>query len=258
MESKNVTRNMQRILQEFDSSAEISTQKAMEILDASESTVRRLFARLAQNGSALRTFGGIRRIDEAEEYNYDILVTRNSGAKKAIALQAIKLIKPKDVVFLDGGTTLYALASELARRIGTGEFPGIAIFTNSLSTLNALAGAEGVTLLGGRFRPKRQDFCGHLAENALKQLHFTKCFLGTDAIEPDRGFTTTDFDTARLNEEVIRVSCKSYVLADREKFDKSSLTPYAGPKEIKGIVTDTAISPDKKSLFQKAGFMFLS
>ena len=257
MDSKKVTQNMQLLLQQLDSRGDITTEQAMELLHISESTARRLFTRLAQHGCARRTFGGICRAAQQEEYNFDTLSVCNTGAKQGIALAAAALVASRDVLYLDGGTTLAPFAKELARRISQGEVQGVVIFTNSLSTLNALQGVEGVTLLGGRFRTHRQDFCGHIAECAVQQLHFTKSFLGTDAVEADRGFSTTDFETAQLNRLVLQAADKNYVLADASKFGRTSLTPYAAPGSNVNVVTEEALPPEVRTAYIAAGFHFL-
>lgn len=257
MEQKKVAHNMQHLLHRLDIQNEITTPEAMELLQVSEATARRLFAKMAQNGSAVRTFGGIRLAGKnAEEYNYDALVDRNRAAKLSLALRAVSLVRSKDILFLDGGTTLALFAAELARRIRGDELKNVSVFTNSLSTLKELHDVEGITLLGGRFRSKRQDFCGHLTETALRQLHFSKCFLGTDAIEADRGFTTTDFETAQLNSLVLHVSKQSYVLADASKFGETSLTPFSPASGVSAVITEETLPSAVKGTYEAAGFRF--
>lgn len=256
-DSRKVVQNMQRLLQELDLQSEITTEQAMEMLGVSESTVRRLFTKLADRGSVLRTFGGICRAAGGKEYSYSALSQVNRGAKQAIALTAAACVSNRDILYLDGGTTLAPLAEELARRVTAGTLAGLTVFTNSLSTLNALKGIQDVTLFGGRFRPNRQDFCGHIAENELRQLHFTKSFLGTDGIEKTRGFTTTDFETAQINSLVLRASTKSYVLADATKFGMTSLTPYAPPDGVVAVLTDSSLNDGIREEYLSAGFRIL-
>lgn len=257
MEQKKVAQNIQHLLQELNCRGEITTAQAVHMLGISESTARRLFARMEAQGSALRTFGGIQRTQQkTQEYIYETLVDCNREAKRALALRAAELVNDKDVIYLDGGTTLALFTEELARRLRGNQLHGVVLFTNSLSTLNALNGLEGVTLLGGRFRPKRQDFCGHLTEAALRQLRFTKCFLGTDAMEPERGFTTTDFETAQINILVLRLSQKKYVLADTAKLTQTSLTAFAAPSEAV-VVSENAPDISRRNAHTAAGFSFL-
>ena len=160
-------------------------------------------------------------------------------------------------MFIDGGTTLEHFAMLLAGRIAAGEIVGVALFTNSLTTLNALRDVPNVTLMGGAYRAARQDFSGYLAEAGLRHIRFTKSFLGADAVELARGFTTTDYDTAQMNNLVVQSSDKTYVLADSSKFSKSSLTPFATPEQIHAVITDGNLPEAARAEFTQQGFKFL-
>lgn len=242
MAGKKVSRNAQILLNFLDKNFLVTTARAMEMLDISEATARRLFRVMAANGVALRTFGGICRIQEAvSDYSYETLALKNNDAKRRIAKKALEFCTDSDVIYIDSGTTLAAFSEELAAKITAGEIKDLTVYTNSMATLRALAGKCSVNLLGGRWRENRRDFCGYLAEDTVRKLSFASCFLGTDACE-ERGLTTTDFETARLNELVVASSQNVYALADSAKFKQNSFVPFARLNQISAIVTDKDIS----------------
>ena len=214
----------------------ISVADAIRITDSSESTVRRVFRRLEETGDYLRYYGGIRLASEGgadNDYYYENTENRHVDAKLKIATLALSLVQNEDEIYLDSGTTLARFAAKLAEALDKKELRGVRIFTNSLVNLNLLK-RHDVTLIGGKFRDLRKDFHGYTAEEALKSLHFKKCFLGADAYSAQNGFTTTDFSTARLNELVLERSEEKYVLMDSSKFFLSSIVSYS-----------RRVSPDK-------------
>ena len=214
----------------------ISIADAIRITDSSESTVRRVFKRLEKTGDYLRYYGGIRLTSESNtdnDYYYENTENRHTDAKLKIATLALSLVQDEDEIYLDSGTTLARFAAKLAEALDKKDLRGVRIFTNSLVNLNLLK-RHDVTLIGGKFRDLRKDFHGYTAEEALKSLHFKKCFLGADAYSAQNGFTTTDFSTARLNELVLERSEEKYVLMDSSKFFLSSIVSYS-----------RRISPDK-------------
>ena len=214
----------------------ISIADAIRITDSSESTVRRVFKRLEKTGDYLRYYGGIRLTSESNtdnDYYYENTENRHTDAKLKIATLALSLVQDEDEIYLDSGTTLARFAAKLAEALDKKELRGVRIFTKSLVNLNLLKHHD-VTLIGGKFRDLRKDFHGYTAEEALKSLHFKKCFLGADAYSAQNGFTTTDFSTARLNELVLERSEEKYVLMDSSKFFLSSIVSYS-----------RRISPDK-------------
>ena len=232
----------------------LSTKEVMEALEVSESTARRLVTRLCQSGEGTRVFGGVQA---PQSYRYELLEKENPAAKLAIARQAMELVRDGDVIYIDGGTTCACFASLLAEACGRGEYEELSVFTNSFATLSLLSPVCRIHCVGGRYRKNRRDFCGAIAESTVSGLRFTRCFLGTDACEADRGFTTTDFDTARLASLVISVSGESFVLCGGEKFFRRALVPYAGLGQVTGVLSGGALEPQTMALFRQAGAAFL-
>lgn len=252
--SKKVEQNEQLILNELEKRDRMNTEEAAALLKASHSTVRRLFTKLEQQGDVVRTFGGIcRNSGTSADYSFIELDSHNQEAKERIAQQASVIIKNGDTIYLDGGTTMARLAAELTTLLRSNELKNINIFTNSIVNLNILKNDCPVSLIGGNYKPNRQDFSGFLAEESIKLLHFSKCFLGSDAFEPKSGFTGTDFDAARLNSLVIASSDFRYMLIDSSKFGKASMVKFADLSHISMIITDTGLDETWRQSVEKLG-----
>lgn len=258
MPNRNVAAHLAQLERLLEERQELTTRDIMSILSVSESTARRLIHRLATQDGITRTFGGVCRTPSpATEYRYEMLERQGQRGKREIAQRALTLIGGTDVLYLDGGTTNACLAQALSEACRDGRFPHLTVFTNSLVTLNLLSPVCPVYCTGGRYRPARRDFCGEQAESAFQGVRFSKCFLGADACELTRGFTTTDFETARLCAAVLERSAKSYVLADADKFGRTALLPYAPLAACTAIVTDSALASARKAAFAAAGARFL-
>ena len=231
----------------------LSLAEAMELLDVSESTARRMFAQLEQTGAAIRTHGGIRCIEQAPTaYSFEFGAKMNIDRKAAIAAAACDFIEDGDVIFCDSGTTIQCFCAELVRRLRRDQL-NITVYTNSLANLELLSAHLPVHLVGGEYRLNRKDFCGHIAEQALKGVYFTKCFVGADGCVDASIFTTTDFETMRMNEIAMGNSRKTYMLVDSSKFSLSSHVAYASVDRIDTIITDDDISREILSKFKNAG-----
>ena len=154
--------------------------EAMELLNISESTARRMFAKLEKEGYAIRTHGGIQMANHAKTlYSFEHGVRTNIQKKTAIARQAVQFLEDGDVVFCDSGTTMQCFCAELIVRLQHQKL-NIKVYTNSLANLELLAPHAQVHLVGGAYRANRKDFCGYLTEQALNSLYFTKSFVGAD------------------------------------------------------------------------------
>lgn len=239
------------LMKELKIRQKIELEKAMQLMNLSESTIRRLFIRLEEKGFALRVHGAICLINNTVGYSYDYeeLEGKSVSQKEKIANRAVEFLKDNDIVYLDSETTLAHLSYAIVNRINQGTLNEITIFTNSLVNLNLLKSVVKVNLIGGEFRSSRQDFCGYLAQESLKKLHFTKCFLGTDGYGEMIGFTATDFETARLNEIAVANSDEKFILMDSEKLFAPSVISYAECDKISTVIIDELVD---KSLLKDA------
>lgn len=98
----------QAILAAVEQRHSVSVQELMQLLDISESTIRRDLNALDKEGRLVKVHGGAMAIggsfhvkDDAVEYRKEI----NREEKIEIARYAAALIKDQDVVYMDAGTT---------------------------------------------------------------------------------------------------------------------------------------------------------
>lgn len=235
----------------------LSLADAMALLDISESTARRMFTKLEKEGLAIRTHGGVQLLGHAMTlYSFEDGAKKNIDRKTAIARRACLLPEDGDVIFCDSGTTIQCFCAELITRLQK-ERLSLKVYTNSLANLELLSPYMPVTLLGGKYRANRKDVCGYLTEQALEGLYFNKSFIGADGCVECRQFTTTDFETARMNQIAIRNSDNSILLADASKFSVSSHVAYVPLTKLDALVTDDSITPEILDRLQSSGLQVL-
>lgn len=241
----------QEILARLSLVQKLTLSEAMDLLQISESTARRIFARLEQDGRAIRTHGGLQSINHAiAAYSFEDGAKSNIDKKTAIAREACKHLEDGDVIFCDSGTTIQCFCTELISRLQK-ENLNIVVCTNSLANLELLSPYLPVKLLGGEYRANRKDFCGYMTEQALNGLYFTKSFVGADGCARGLQFTTTDFETARMNQIAMRNSERSFMLVDSSKFATMAHVAYAPVQTMDTIITDDDIGPDILQQLQK-------
>ncbi len=226
------------ILDTLKYKARLNTAEVVELLNISESTARRLFSELEQQGKVIRNYGGILLAqDNQAPYSFERLVEANVKEKCDIAAFAVGMIEDHDIVYIDSGTTLYQFCVDLAERLEKGKLKDVKFLTNSMANHQVLAPITDVILIGGEYRPKRKDFAGYASNRFIQQFNFTKCFLGADAISLTGGLMTTDADTASLVEIAIERSEKSIVLADSSKLGRTSFVSYSPLEKADVLVT---------------------
>ena len=234
----------QLLMNRLELAGRMELTEAVELLNVSESTARRLFSKLEEEGKLIRVHGGVRIPGKHRlEYSFEEVVQFRMKEKQAIGARACEMLQDGDVVFCDTGTTMLCFCMELRRRME--ERPlDIRVYTNSQANFEVLAPSVPITLLGGEYRPKRKDFIGYLTELAVSKVHFTKCFLGTDGCDMKRYFTTTDFETARMDEVAMGNADEIIILCDSDKFYSCAQVGYAEFSQVDCIVTDVGITQE--------------
>ncbi len=197
----------------------VSLQEVCSRFAISEATARRDFAALAAGNQIVRTYGGA-----LAEYNHRFASFRErqqqaAAAKKQIAVKAHGWIRPDTTVFLDAGTTVYALAEELQRRpVGP-----LQVVTNSLPVADILASVPRVRvhLLGGELLPRQSILAGKAARAALGFYKIDTAFLGAEAMD-HRGLWNSQKDVVAFQQRLLECAGTSVFCVDDSKFGQSA------------------------------------
>lgn len=213
----------QAILATLEENKIIKVQELIQLLDASESTIRRDLQELENQNLLQRVHGGAKKMQQlAFEPNMVEKTKHYSAEKKAIAHYAASLIRPKDVLFIDAGTTTMAMISEIPYT------DSITVVTNSVKHAALMIDRQIETIiLGGAIKLSTNAVRGTFANDQLKQLRFNKSFMGMNGAHLEAGFTTPDPEEAAIKRIAITQSDKSYVLIDHSKFQETSFAKVA-------------------------------
>lgn len=216
----------EQILEMLKCHGRLDTDEVCNAFQISESTARRYFTSLEQQGELIRVHGGIILKDDTREYSFDRKAAIMTAEKSAIAKAAAELIQNNEQIFLDTGTTLRECGNFIAERLRRQVLSNIKIVTSSLAFTNYLPKLCNVTLTGGTVRTQRCDLAGITALNSLQKFRFDKAILGADAIGQDGTLFTTDEDTAALATTVIKLSASIIILADSSKIGQNAFVAY--------------------------------
>jgi len=230
-----------QVIQELKKKGKLTTQEAMELLSVSESTVRRLFKRLEEDGEVNRVFGGIKAVEKDYSYQYDQIVDKEQYAKTKIGNLAAQFVSHNDNIFIDCGTTTIHLAERLTERIKANELKGITVVTNSLVNLKILTDYCETIMVGGIFYPERQSFAGMFSEAFLSQFFFDVSFIGLDGFSFEDGFSTSNVYFSRLSGIAATRTEKAVALMDSTKIGKRPFITYDKFEKISCVITDDKI-----------------
>ena len=219
----------------------LSVNEIVEQFSISVATARRDLESLAAQGKAERVHGGVIAIEQAPPES-PILERESEQAdeKSRIGLAAAELVADKETVFLGSGTTVLEVARNLRNR------KNLTVITNSLPVLNALAGAEGVTVLclGGMLRNSEMSFIGHITEQALSEVRADKVIIGTRGVSLEHGLTNDYLQETLTDRAIMKIGRDVIVVADHTKVNRVATALLAPLNSMQTFVTDS--KADKK------------
>ncbi|MHC9532796.1 DeoR/GlpR family DNA-binding transcription regulator [Dellaglioa sp. L3N] len=213
----------QFIRSEIDKHGYVKLQDICHRLNVSESTVRRDLQQLETDGELLRVHGGAQsnRLLKVEA-NLEDKSTLNISNKTEIAKTAVKLIQPNNVIFLDAGSTTFAMIPYL------NQIDDLTVVTNGVNHALSLAEYNVKTIvIGGQVKANTKAIVGSGSIETVKNLQFNLVFLGMNSINLDFGFSTPDSEEAAVKVAAMNQGRQTYVLADSSKFNQVSFVKVA-------------------------------
>ena len=214
--------------------------KVIRILDLSKTlkvsreTIRRYICELEKEGLLKKTYGG-GVLDEANvESPYEKRRMQSEEAKSCMAKQALSLIEPGDSIYLDFGTSTYALAQELLT------FKNLTVVSNSLPIINLLSRSPDIDLivLGGQLRRNENSLCGHLANCNAQEIFIDLGFFSCAGLDAQTGLSNYYAEEIELSKLMMKRAKSVILLADSSKFGKSALYKSAKLDDIDILICD--------------------
>ena len=238
-----------RIRQMFETRDFLDLETLCRELDASESSVRRDLGILEEEKALRRVYGGAvplqpqnnRTIDFAEQS------ARQSDEKSRIAKLTAGLIEEGQTVILDGGSTVAAVARELASK-------SLHIVTNSLPIAEGLESIRNIelTLTGGYLDPRGRVMLGPFCDRMLSSIHADAVIMGIGAVS-EAGFSNNNTLVVGSERKMIEIADKVIIVADRTKFGRGGMFPVAPLSTADIVVSDSELAPEYVDLLRNNG-----
>ena len=195
----------------------VTVTQLTEMLNSSESTIRRDLNALNEEGKLKKVFGGATSITHISRVPEELVSYRESvmrEEKERIGRYAAAFINNDDFVYIDSGTTTSCFIDYITNDKATYVTNGVA------HALKLLRKGLNAYLIGGRIKPVTEAIVGAEGIRGLENYNFTKAFMGTNGIDIQAGFTTPDIEEACVKEKAVQQSYMTYVLADHTKFHR--------------------------------------
>jgi DeoR/GlpR family transcriptional regulator of sugar metabolism len=238
-----------RIRQMIESRDFIDSETLCRELEASESSVRRDLDQLEQEGVLKRVYGGAVSVQAMPNraFDYALESARMSDEKSRIARLTAGLIEDGQTVILDGGSTVAAVARELAAK-------PLHIVTNSLPIAESLETLRNIelTLTGGYLDPRLRVMLGPFCEQMLDAIRADAVIMGIGGVT-EAGFSNNNTLVVGSEQKMIAVASRVIIVTDHTKFGRSGMIPVAPLTAAHTVVTDSGLPAEFAALLREHG-----
>lgn len=219
-------------------------------LDVTTVTIRRDLKILEEKGLLYRTHGSASPVNpHMTERNVSEKEKLSPNEKRAIAIEASKMVEEDDSIIINSGSTVCTFAEELKFK------QSLTVVTASLKASMILGKTEGINIfqLGGNYRERSMSVIGNYTLKLIENVACSKLFLGVDGVDLDFGVTTSNLEEAELNKAMMAATLKTIILCDSSKFGRKGFGKICNLDKIDIIITDSGISKTMKEGLEDLG-----
>jgi len=232
------TERIQSILAVLSEKQVITVEMAIDLSGASPATIRRDFDKMAEDRLVRRVRGGVTLVQAgpSEMVPIQLREIQHSSVKRTLAAKAAALLRPGDVVIIDGGTTTLLLAEfipDIPLRIVTNSVRFVSEFENRHPDHRQVE----IYVTGGILYPQSGLLLGPRTEASVSEYHAHWAFLSVGGITEKGVFNTNEL-VVGTERAMIESAEKVVLLADHSKIGRPALCLGARLHEINTLITD--------------------
>lgn len=226
-------------------------------LGVSAATARRDLDVLAEQQLLTRTRGGAASNPSSSDLPLRYKSSRQTKEKQRIAQAAAALVRPSDVVGLNGGTTTTEVGREIAMlpTLQGTDTAEVVVVTNAVNIANELTVREPirVVMTGGVVRSRSYELTGPLAQRILDDITIDLLFLGVNAVEAVGGAAAHDEGEAAINAALVSRSKRIVVVCDGTKIGRTAFARICATESIDTIISDETADASAVQQLRDAG-----
>jgi DeoR/GlpR family transcriptional regulator of sugar metabolism len=218
------------------SSGSVTVAQLEQRFGISPMTARRDLSDLERQGLARRTHGGaVLPAITAHEDSFATRLETETEAKAALAEAAVRMLAPRESVFLDSSSTAYFVARRIVQA-------GVAVtlITNSQPVMELVAtgGAANLELIGvgGTLRRLTRSYVGPFAIHTVLGHFADRLFLSVKGITADGTLTDADPLEAEVKRAMIAHAEEAVLLVDRTKLSARGLSAIGPVGDLAAVI----------------------
>lgn len=244
----------QAILDMLNKNGSITAGDIQENFSVSYDSAKRDLRILEEKGLLKRTHGGaikIRKVAYGGECHDLSAKERTTSVKEnylEIAKKAVKMIEPKDVIYITNAGIGYLITQNIPDNLCC------TVVTSSISIAEDLRRFENITVIvtGGEMAHNGSFYDAFTIE-MINRLRFDKCFITSACISPKFGLSIQKSRNISVINAVINNSKVKIGLYPTEKIGFDSIVSICPANKLDVLITDWDASEEELSFFDDQG-----
>jgi DeoR/GlpR family transcriptional regulator of sugar metabolism len=254
MEDLSAAERRSQIAQMVLENGKVFVSHLVDQFQITETSIRRDLSILENNGRLKRVHGGAIPIPGSSRTDsFTEKMNLHNKAKERIGKVAANLIKPKDILLLDSGTTTLQVIRNIPTSLRNSNM--VTLVTNSQPIAHEVLTwpSPNLTILGGLYLPDYQATVGPQTLAQLQEMRASKVFLGADGLTLESGATTANVLMAEVDRMMVEHSQQVILVTDSSKLGRIGFVPVKPISAFHVIITDTNAPPDMVQAFRDLG-----
>jgi DeoR/GlpR family transcriptional regulator of sugar metabolism len=236
------------ILTTIKKKGKVKFESLSSALNVSEDTVRRDIESLHNNGLLVKVRGGAISLSK-NPLSFQDRTHFLSEEKNVVGLKAQQFIRNGQTIFMDGGSTVCAVASHLPANAS------FRLITNNMALVPIISAFRHIELilLGGIYDRETAVNTGRQACNEAAQYIADLYLMGTCAIQPNFGISAVFQADGEVKQIMLKNAVQTYALGNHANLNSTEYFKVCTLQEISGLITDLPTDDTRLDDFRDKG-----
>jgi DeoR/GlpR family transcriptional regulator of sugar metabolism len=236
------------ILTTIKKKGKVNLESLTSALNVSEDTVRRDIESLHNNGLLVKVRGGAISLSK-NPLSFQDRTHFLSEEKNIIGLKAQQFIKNGQTIFMDGGSTVCAVASHLPANAS------FRLITNNMALVPIISTFRHIELilLGGIYDRETAVNTGRQACSEAAQYIADLYLMGTCALQANFGISAVFQADGEVKQTMLKNAVQTYALGNHTNLDSTEYFKVCTLQEISGLITDLRTDDSRLDDFRDKG-----
>lgn len=239
---------LNQILAHISNKGSVSLTDLSTLLNVSEDTIRRDIKTLSDQGLLKAVRGGA-VAHTPIPHHYRAREKHDMAQKKIVASKALQFIKDGQVLFLDGGTSIQALAELIPHDMN------VTVITHSFPVVSVLEDhpSAEVIFAGGRLSKLAFTTTGYETIQTFRNFRADLCLISVCSLHPTIGLTTVHHEEAQVKRMMMEMAGQTIALSTIEKLNTAEAYYINPATAVDTIVTEINPNDERLRVYKEAG-----